>query len=132
MKTYTLKDKPKLKRKLDLLVSARIRERDKGKPCIDLCGKQGTKQAGHFRRRECMQTRWHPWNVNGQNEYCNNWDNDTFRHAKGIDKKWGHGMADYLEHESRRIKNWTIPELLQLIEACKTYEAYEKKYFELQ
>lgn len=121
----------KLKRKLDIVFSPIIRERDKGKPCIDGCGRKG-EQAGHFRRRELMATRWHPQNVNGQSAYCNAWDNDGYRHAIGIDKRWGKGTAKKLEFLSRQTKQWSVEELLALIEACKLgYERYCKVYGEL-
>lgn len=118
----------KLKRKLDRLFHPMIRLRDQGKPCIDLCGGRGTLQAGHFRRRELRSTRWDYRNVNGQNAYCNAWDNDTFRHAKGIDERWGKGTAQKLDDISKTIKQWTGPELEKLIEATKDYETYVKTY----
>ena len=108
-----------LTKKLDLVFGAYIRKRDEDLPCIDLCGRWGVHQAGHFRRRELKSTRWNEKNVNGQNAYCNCWDNDTYRHAKGIDKKWGKGTAEMLEKESRKTKQWTVRELEEKIEFYK-------------
>ena len=123
---------PKLKRKADLLNGALVRERDKGKACIDLCGRRGKHQNGHFRRRELMITRYHPNNQNGQTEYCNCWDNDTYRHAKGIDARWGAGTAEYLDKLSRQTKQWDAKELTELIAAMKLgYDEYVDKYVEL-
>ena len=122
----------KLKRHLDSLFSTMIKERDKGMPCIDLCGRKGNYQAGHFRRRELMSTRWHPQNVNGQNEYCNAFDNDGYRHALGIDKRWGEGTADDLFRISQRTKKWDKKELQQLIEATKDYQEYVDVYTKLK
>lgn len=112
------------KKALDRELSVYIRARDKGKPCIDLCEREGTKQAGHFRRRELMSTRYNPKNMNGQNEYCNSWDNDTYRHGKGIDERWGKGTAEELDKISRKTKQWTLEEIQRLRTALKngTYE----------
>lgn len=125
---YTLSEVEKLKRKLDRLFHPMIRLRDQGKPCIDLCGKQGVMQAGHFRRRELRATRWDYRNVNAQTAYCNAWDNDTYRHAKGIDERWGNGTAKKLDDKSKKIKQWTGKELEQLIEATKNYDTYVEVY----
>jgi hypothetical protein len=78
-----------------------------------------------------MSTRWHPKNVNGQNEYCNSWGNDTYNHAKGIDLRWGQGTAEYLDKLSRQIKQWDARELTALIAAAKLgyrfyIDVYEK------
>jgi|ERR1700722_3889308 len=121
---YSKAQIPKLKRKLDIIFSALIRERDAKQPCIDLCEKTGIQQAGHFRIRERMSTRWNPKNVNGQNARCNAWDNDGFRHAKGIDLRWGAGTAEELERISRQIKQWDARELTALIAAAKLGYSY--------
>jgi hypothetical protein len=124
--------RPKLIKKLDLLLGALIRNRDERMPCIDLCGRTGKHQAGHFRRRKLMATRFDPQNVNGQNEYCNAFDNDGFRHAKGIDERWDEGTADELDLKSRETKQWTIPELEELILAAQTgYAEYWTTYYKL-
>lgn len=123
---------PQLIRKLDILFSPYIRKRDARKPCIDLCGRPGKKQAGHFRRRELKSTRFDPRNVNGQNEYCNSWDNDGYRHAQGIDKRWGAGTAAELERISRKTKQWTEKELTNLIAVLQEWPGkYEKEYAKL-
>jgi len=124
-------DRVFLKKKLDIAFSKMIRERDEGKPCIDGCGKKGTLQAGHFRRRECMATRWHLKNVNGQLEYCNCWDNDLYRHGKGIDQRWGEGTAEHLYKLSGTTKQWTSDELKTMIKATSNIEEYEFIYSNL-
>lgn len=119
-------------RSLDRHFAKLIRKRDQRKPCIDLCGRVGAHQAGHFRDRRHMATRFHPQNVNGQNTYCNCWNNDTYQHAMGIDKRWGQGTAKKLYRLSKTIKQWTVPELQALVKAAKTsMEEYENVYFSL-
>jgi hypothetical protein len=61
---YSKAQIPKLKRKLDILFSALIRERDKNHPCITCPKAKATFHAGHFRPRGFMSTRWNPFNVN--------------------------------------------------------------------
>src|SRR3990167_3549676 len=95
LKKFSPRDLAKAMRKLDILFAPMIRKRDEGKPCIDLCGRAGTKQCGHFRRRELKATRWHYKNSNGQNAQCNLLD-DGYIHAKGIDKRWGKNCAQNL------------------------------------
>jgi hypothetical protein len=122
----------RLRNKLDSVFSLMIRQRDAGKPCIDLCGRPGNKQAGHFRRREIMSTRWDYRNVNGQNEYCNCWANDTYVHAQGIDTRWGDGTAAELQRLSRIHKQWEAKHLQALIEAAPNYKKYVKVYDQLR
>jgi len=80
-----------------------------------------------------MMTRFDYRNVNGQNEYCNNWDNDTYRHAKGIDARWGAGVAQQLDLLSHEWCQWSIKELAALVEAAEAgYEEYVEKYDEFR
>lgn len=133
---YTQVETVKLKKKLDTLFSALIRERDKDLPCIDLCGKDyPVKQCGHFRRRELMSTRWNPKNSNGQNMTCNYFasrSNDIYRHSLGIDERWGAGMSKKIYQLSEKQKQWTGTELESLISAAKQgYEGFYTKYYEI-
>ena len=121
--------KVKLKKKLDLAVSKLVHERDKGKPCIDGCGRKG-EQSGHFRRRELMSTRWNPQNQNLQSAYCNYWLNGReYEYAIGLDKKFGAGTSKKIYKLSQKTKQWEVWELAELIEACKAgYEIYVEAY----
>lgn len=139
---FTMSSKEKIKKKvkpvsfyvkkLDLILSARIHERDKGKKCIDGCGRAG-EQNGHFRRRELMSTRFHPKNCNLQSTYCNCWlSGNEYAYAEGLDKKWGEGTAKELYRLSKKTKQWTREDLIYLIEESKDgMEAYENAYYVL-
>ncbi len=117
--------KKKLRKKLDVLVSKLIHERDKGKPCIDGCGRKG-EQSGHFRRRELMSTRWHYQNQNLQSIYCNCWlSGNEFEYAIGLDRKFGAGTSKKIYKLSQKTKNWEVWELEALIKVCeKGYDFY--------
>ena len=123
---------PRSKRKLDALTGAFVHARDKGKLCIDGCGRKG-EQSGHFRRREYMNTRWNLKNQNLQSAYCNCWlSGNEFEYGIGIDKKWGAGTAKKLHALSKEYKSWSEAEAKELIAAAKNgIESYEKKYEEL-
>ena len=109
----------KLKRKLDEIFSRYVRKRDKDEGCIS-CGFNGNLQAGHFRRRELMATRWEDKNVNGQCARCNLWlGGATYEYAKGLDKKYGKGTAEELYKLSQKIKQWSAEELEAMIEKYK-------------
>ena len=120
------------KNKLDALTGAFVHERDKGLRCIDGCGRKG-EQSGHFRRREYMSTRWHPFNQNLQSAYCNCWlSGNEFEYGIGLDKKYGEGTADKLLLLSKKNRQWQETQAKELIAACKIgYEEYEKKYYEI-
>ena len=126
-------EQKRLIKKLDTALSKIIRERDGGKPCIELCGETHyVWQAGHFRPRGMMMTRFHPKNVNRQQSNCNYYKsrkNDVIRHRLGIDLRWGAGTADELYDLSVKYKNWSCDELRTLIEAAKKgIEEYTKVY----
>lgn len=105
----------KLKRKLDIVFSKYIRERDKDEPCVS-CPFKGSLQCGHFRRRELMSTRWNEYNSNGQCARCNLWlGGATYEYAKGLEKKYGKGTAEKLYKESQKVKQWTEKELEEKI-----------------
>lgn len=96
----------KLKKKLDVVFNAYIRQRDLlphwdgGFKCIS-CGKIKEKNymhAGHFYAGTFTATRWDERNVNGQCAGCN-----TFKHGnlleyrKGMIAKYGQEVVDELE-----------------------------------
>ena len=119
--------------------SLMIRERDRDEPCI-ACGKEHREwDAGHYRRRELMPTRFHPFNVNKEGRGCNQGhvtkygikDMDLYR--ENIDAKWGAGMADFLYKLSQKIEPWTTDELAQLRSAARLGpRVYQQLYFELR
>lgn len=131
-KKYSPRDFTRAKKRLDISFAKLIRKRDAGKPCIDNCGRKGELQCGHFRRRELMSTRWNPRNSNGQVAACNAWFDDGYLHAIGIDARWGAGTTKELHAISRKVKQWSTPQVLALIAAGeKGLKAYEEVYKEL-
>ena len=94
----------KLKKNLDVVFNAYIRQRDyfwgAGFVCIS-CGQHKPKEqmhAGHFYAGTFTATRWDERNVNGQCAGCN-----TFKHGNlleyrnGMIRKYGQGVVDELE-----------------------------------
>lgn len=90
----------KLKKKLTKVFNEFIRLRDKGLLCIS-CGKNPATQAGHY-----LPTSSNPQpsimfnekNVNGQCSHCNCWlHGNQHDYAKGLIKKYGHGVIDELD-----------------------------------
>jgi len=124
----------------DRAVSLMIRERDRDEACI-ACGKcHKDYDAGHYRRRELMPTRFHPLNINHEGSGCNRGthnnkygmkDMDLYR--ENLDKKWGDGTAQFLYKLSQKIEPWETTELEQLRTAARMGpRAYEQLYFELR
>jgi hypothetical protein len=115
--------------------SLMIRERDVNEPCIACCGVHKEYQAGHYRRRELMPTRYHPFNVNSEGTGCNLGhvrkygikDMDLYR--ENIDKKWGAGTAAFLYKISQPIEPFTTEELEQMRHTMRLgYNAYCQFY----
>jgi Bacteriophage Lambda NinG protein len=127
-------------RKTDAAFSLMIRERDVAAVCIACARTHTAWGAGHYRRREIMSTRFHPWNVNKGGGGCNRGthnnkygmkDMDLYR--ENLDSKWGKGTADYLYELSKKIEPFTIIELKQLTHAAKLgSRAYEQFYFQIR
>jgi len=122
------------------VVSLMIRERDRDEACI-ACGRFHDKyDAGHYRRRELMPTRFHPLNLNNEGTGCNRGthnnkygmkDMDLYR--ENIDKKWGDGTAQFLYKLSQTIESFTTDELEQLRSAARMgYPVYSQLYWELR
>lgn len=103
---------------LDRVFSKMIRERDAELGCIT-CGRTGQMDAGHFRPRGLMSTRWNPMNVNGQCLKCNRFDSKGYEYGVALDKKWVRGTARILYRVSKEIKQWSITELEQMADACR-------------
>lgn len=116
---------------LDRVFSTMIRERDAELGCIT-CGRTGQMDAGHFRPRGKLGTRWNPMNVNGQCLKCNRFDSKGYEYGIALDKKWVRGTARVLERVSKEIKQWSITELEQMADACrKGYPVFCAIYNEL-
>lgn len=75
---------------------------------------------GHFRRRECKNTRFDPRNVGIQCKKCNRFDGGrSYEMGKKLDELWGEGTAAEMQIKARIAKNWDVKELEQLIGAAK-------------
>jgi hypothetical protein len=89
-------------------------------------------QAGHFQPEIYSNTRFNELNVNGQcGMVCNKIGlGEQVKYARALDLKYGDGTAARLEEEAKLDKQWTIPELIEIIEDSKKqiafYESLEK------
>ena len=119
-------------RKTDIAVSKMIREN--GTECITCGEPHEVYDCGHFRRRELMSTRFHPWNIHPQGRKENRFEGGRmFEYGLAIDKKYGPGTALFLKQLSEKIEPWTIPELQQLRAAARMGpRVYEQFYFEIR
>jgi hypothetical protein len=125
--------------KLDRAFSTMIRARDEGKPCI-ACGKTHREwDAGHYRRRELMSTRFNYQNVNAEGKGCNRGthnnkygmkDMDLYR--ENLDKRWGRGTAQRLYKLSQQLRQWDERDLNVLTDAARRgFAVYRQVYDEL-
>ena len=130
-KKEAIKEKKRLStsaliKELDTIFSMYIRLRDsnqKGMFDCCTCGKTydfSHLQAGHFRSRRLMNTRWNEKNVHGQCKACNIiLKGEEYKHSLHIDKTYGEGTALLILKESESIKKFAGFELLDLIEMYK-------------
>lgn len=123
---------------LDRVFSKMIRERDADLPCI-VCGRIKPLEAGHFRGRGMMSTRWDPINVNGECSGCNNQDysgygeGKSYEYSVGLDKRWGKGTAKMLYKVSQTMKQWSIEDMNLLKDAARHgYPVYAQVYRDLK
>jgi hypothetical protein len=110
-----------------------IRERDAGKRCISCPEIHPVIDAGHFRRRELMTTRWDYRNVNGQGVKENRFEGGrTYEQSLEIDRRWGRGVAKELMRKSAQIRQWDIRDLDVLTDAARRgFFVYKQVYDEL-
>lgn len=86
--------------------------------------------AGHFQPETYSNTRYNDENVNGQCSYCNHHGfGEQVKYARALELKYGDGTAFSLEKAAKEEKQWSIPELEQIISdskaQCKFYEEME-------
>ena len=89
---YEESDKGKAISKLDVALSKLVRSRDGS---YITCGRGYVPlDAGHFRRRECMATRFHYRNVTGRCKKENRFEGgQRYEFGFAIDKKFGTGTV---------------------------------------
>jgi hypothetical protein len=123
-------EKQKAVRKLDTALSLLVRSQYK--QCCT-CGRMGELDCGHFRRRECMATRFDYRNVAGQCKKDNRFNGGLpYEFGIFIDRTWGEGTAKELFNLSNEIWQWEVSELDQLTSAAKhSWLAYTSLYDEL-
>jgi hypothetical protein len=121
-------------KKLDIVFAKMIRERDEPKGCITSGRKGVPLDAGHFRFRSLMPTRWHPYNVNGQAIKDNRFmGGRTFEYGLAIDKRYGTGWALFLEKLSHDYAGWSMDDIAYLMDAARRgSRVYEQAYFQLK
>ena len=109
--------------KLDAVLSVLVRTHYIEIGCFT-CGRQMREitegDCGHFRRRECMSTRFDVRNLGLQCKKCNRFAGGRpYEFGLKLDEIWGNGTARQMFDESRRIKRWEVGELEQLTSAAK-------------
>jgi hypothetical protein len=107
---------PKLLKKAEKVFNAYIRKRDLGLQCIS-CQNAGT-QAGHYFPVRFSGVRFHEFNVNLQDAYCNCYAyGNQAMYRIGLVKKYGEKAVKELEEEAiqTQYKKWTRDELLEII-----------------
>jgi hypothetical protein len=81
-----------------------VRARDSG--CITCEGQHEQMDCGHFRQRESMSTRFHPYNVNAQGVKENRFEGGRiFEYGLAIDRKHRAGTAQFGQSNPGRQKN---------------------------
>lgn len=83
-------------------------------------------QAGHFRSRRFMATRWSEYNVNGECFACNCMDGDhLLDYRKNLIKKIGEKKVEWIEAFCKETQKWSDFELVLMI------KDYSKKCLQL-
>lgn len=127
---------PALKAKAKRLFQAKVRERDKGKPCFT-CGAKEAKQwdAGHYYKAEIFSgVIFHPMNVHKQCSYCNDWcDGNLIPYRKALIELYGEEAVQELDKlaNETRYKKWTREELYHIIEQINDLDIKIKREFTL-
>ena len=105
-----------LKRKLDKVFAAYIRQRDANKPCIS-CGSRGPLQAGHWIKRQHQSVRWDERNCHGQCVRCNLWlHGNEGAYALALVDKYGRAVVDELLTLKRQTVKFGRKDYEELIE----------------
>lgn len=121
-KTKTVISIADLKKKVQRVFNAWIRERDKDLPCIS-CQKWSDKfDAGHFiNQGSSGALRYNEDNVHKQCSYsCNhNLSGNKIEYRIALVKKIGEERVEWLEDHRKDVKQWTREELEELLNKYK-------------
>jgi hypothetical protein len=117
--------------KLDRALSILVRSEPGG--CVTCVAIDTLFDCGHFKRRECMATRFDYHNVAKQCRKCNHFNSGMpYEFSLAIDRTWGKGTSARLHKLSHTIKQWDVRELDQLASAAKLgMPVYRQLYDEL-
>ena len=121
LKLKKLKQKKKqlsvseLKKKVQRVVNAYVRQRDSHLLCIS-CQKRPITEAGHFWPQGSKGAlRYHLDNINGQCVTCNHHlHGNLLEYRLNLIKKIGKERVDWLDEHHNDIKKWTREELEEL------------------
>lgn len=107
---------PRLKKKVERVFNAWIRNRDKIDPCISCGVHREDNDAGHFINvGVCQFLRFDEENVNKQCRSCNKWKGgNKIEYRIALCKKIGKKAVEYLEDHRHDKKSWTRDELNEL------------------
>ena len=112
----------KLIKKLDKVFSIFIRKRDKGK-CFTCSTQKPWKEmdAGHYKKRQHMGTRFNEKNVQTQCTACNRFKGGRMDiYAIRLEEKYGYGILQELEELKKKDKKYKTSELEELIKKYET------------
>lgn len=112
---------PKLKKQVQTIVNAYVRERDAGLNCIS-CGKNcGPVQCGHYiSQGSSGALRYNLDNLNVQGAGCNMYKHgNLIMYRQNLIKKIGVERVEYLEEHMHDVKKWTRSELEDILNSCK-------------
>lgn len=131
-----MKTLPQLKKELESLINAYVRERDEGMPCIS-CGQRGYLQAGHFYPVSTYGgLRYELDNINGECPICNCYTIDHLdSYEKNLKLRIGEDRFMILQQKAQQYKKtgykFSRNELLELIINIKqkTYELKQSSPF---
>jgi hypothetical protein len=128
---YGKSEKQKAVHKLDTALSNLVRSIEGA--CATCGERHDTYDCGHFRRRECMATRFDYKNVAKQGVKENRFEGGKpYEFGLYIDKTWGAGTAKKLYKISQKIVQWEVNDLDQLTSAAKMgMNVYRQVYDEL-
>lgn len=112
---------PQLLKKAQKVFNEYIRERDKANGCISAYCRGEVEHAGHyFSQGHHSALRFDTINVNGCCARCNTFlSGNLIRYRQGLVMKYGEDKVRILESASRRVKKWSRPELLAIIDHYK-------------
>lgn len=114
-----LKTKRDWSNEIDRIFQEYCRYRDADEPCIScekFCSPNGNESdGGHYITRRNKALRWDERNCNKQCKYCNDRLKGNYsEYRKGMIKKYGIEVVEWLERTDHVVPRYTISELIEI------------------